>query len=212
MIFPVMPNVVSSSLIKPTVQYVSNHSDNRGGTFTVPAPVSPRRYVIYVTSNQSNDVALQSCTINGIQASVASMGNASFACALVPTGTSMTITPVYSSGAGGGSSYTGVVYVAYDLESPIWRFVGFNIGNSASVTLTALESSILLAPAQLDNDNQSASFATGMVRDFNSDNGSSYGQASAHHDAFASDQTYTVTCRIGTTNGTGCFLGVGMLR
>ena len=212
MSFPIMPNVVSSFLKKPTVQYVSNHSDNRGGTFTVPAPTSPNRYVIYVTSNQSNDVALQSCTMNGITASVASMGNASFACALVPTGTNITITPVYSSGAGNGSSYTGVVYVAYDLESPIWRSVGFNIGNPASVAVNALEGCIILAPAQLDNDNQSASFATGMVRDFNSDNGYSLGQASAHHDAFDRDQSYTVTCRIGVTNGTGCFLGVGVLR
>lgn len=207
-----MPNIMPQSPVTPTAAYVSFSATNQGGTFTVPSPTSANRFIVYVTTNQSGTVSLTSCTIAGVAASVASSGNASFACALVPTGTSIVITPTYASGAGTGTAYTSAVYVAYDLESPIWRAVGFNAGNAASVTLTVPENGLVFVPVQADNDNQTVTFSSPITRDVNGNNGASRGYASGHANAFTSGQSYTTTASIGTANGLGCYMGVGVLR
>jgi len=212
MTFPLMPTMVPAFISTPTVTYVTHSSTNLGGTFTVPSPTSTNRFIVYVTSNQNGTVNLASCTMNGIVASVASSGNASFACAAVPTGTSIVITPTYVSGGTSGTSSTSSVYVVYGLESTIWRSVAFNAGNPATASVLVPENGIILAPVQIDNDNQTALFTTGMTKDVDADNGSSRGLAHAHHNAFTSAQAYTVTCTVSTTNGVGNYMGVGVLR
>lgn len=212
MTFPLMPCVSPQSPLTPTASFVSRNSSNQGGTFTVPSPTSDNRFIVYVTSNQSGTVSLTSCTIAGVAASVASSGNASFACALVPSGTSITIATTYASGGGTGTSYNSGLYIVYDLESPIWRAVGFDAGNAASVTLTVPEKGLLFAPVQVDNDGQSCTFSSPIIRDANGDNGASRGYANGHANAFTSGQSYTATASIGTPNGLGCYMGVGILR
>jgi hypothetical protein len=212
MSFPLMPNIMPQSPVIPTTAYVSFSATNQGGTFTVPSPTSANRFIVYVTTNQTGSVSLTSCTIAGVAASVASSGNASFACALVPTGTSIVITPTYASGAGTSTAYTSAVYVAYDLESPIWMAVGFNAGNAASVTLTVPEKGLVFVPVQADNDNQTVTFSSPITSDVDGNNGASRGYASGHANAFTSGQSYTATASIGTANGLGCYMGVGVLR
>jgi len=207
-----MPAIISEPTLTPTASFVDISATNQGGTYTVPSPTSANRFIVYVTSNQGGAVSLTSCTIAGVNASVANSGNASFACALVPTGTSITISTVYAFGGGTGSGDISAVYVAYDLESPVWRSVGFNAGNPASATVLVPEKGLVFAPVQVDNDNQSVSFAAGMVRDANGNNGPSRGYASAHRNASTFSQYFTSTAVVGTTNGVGCYMGVGVLR
>lgn len=203
----------------PTVEYVTTTPGNNGGTVTVPSPTEADRYIIYVTARSATGVSLTSCTMNGIAAEVASSGVSSFACAKVPTGTSIVISTTYAAGGGTGSSYCGFVYVAYGLESPIWRAVNYNIGNPASATVTVPEGGLVFAPAWIDNDGQSPAFTEnsgqGIVRDIETDNGNSFGLASAHVNALTTtggDDNLNVTCQITTANGSGCYMGLGVLR
>lgn len=209
MTFPLMPFMLPSSGKAPTAALAAFRSGNVGGSFTIGAPTSAERFVVYATSNQNGPVNLTSCTMNGIAAQIANAGNASFACAKIPTGTTVDIATTYSVGGGTGSSYIGGVYVVYDLESPAWRQVAFNIGNPSSASLLVPEKGLIIAPVQISNDNQSAVFSTGMTRDANGDNGNSYGFAMAHHNAFLSSASYSVTCAV--SSGT-CFMGAGVLR
>ncbi|CAB4189847.1 hypothetical protein UFOVP1202_12 [uncultured Caudovirales phage] len=219
MSFPLSPVVTFSGT--PTVAYADVSSSNSGGTFTVPSPTQADRYIIYVTARSSTGVSLTSCTMNGRAAQVASSGVSSFACAKVPTGTSIDIVTNYFSGAGSGSSYCGFVYVAYGLESPIWRDVGYDIGagsgsaNAASELVTVPEGGLVFAPTWVDNDNQSATYSANLTRDVNADNGSSFGLACAHARAVTTtggSDFFTATCYIGTANSLGCYMGVGVLR
>ena len=205
----------------PTVEYVTTTGGNNGGTVTVPSPTEADRYIIYVTARSSTGVSLTSCTIGGIAAEVASSGVSSFACAKVPTGTSIVISTTYASGSGSGSSYCGFVYVAYGLESPIWREVGYDIGSGsgaagrAIAAVTVPEGGLVFTPTWIDNDGQSATYSANLTRDVNADNGASFGLASAHADAVVTvggDDTFTATCQITTANSLGCYMGVGVLR
>jgi hypothetical protein len=165
--------------------------------------------------------------MNGIAAEVASDGVSSFACAKVPTGTSIVISTTYASGSGSGSSYCGFVYVAYGLESPIWRSVSYDIGggsgsvNGAFVGITVPEGGLLFAPAWIDNDGQSPTYTLAgvsvntIIRDVESDNGNSFGLACAHASDFITrggGENCFVTCYITTANSLGCYMGVGVLR
>jgi hypothetical protein len=205
----------------PTVQYVTTTAGNNGGTVTVPSPTEADRYIIYVTARSSIGVYLASCTMNGIAAEVASIGVSSFACAKVPTGTSIVISTTYDTGSGTGSSYCGFVYVAYGLESPIWRDIGYDIGagsgsaNAATELVTVPEGGLVFAPAWIDNDGQSPTYSSNLIRDVESDNGNSYGLACAHANAVTTDggsDFFTATCYITTANSLGCYMGVGVLR
>ena len=205
----------------PTVAYVTTTGGNDGGTVTVPSPTEADRYIIYVTARSSTGVSLTSCTIGGIAAEVASSGVSSFACAKVPTGTSIVISTTYASGSGSGSSYCGFVYVAYGLESPIWRDVGYDIGSGSGSAgqaielVTVPEGGLVFAPTWVDNDNQSASYSANLTRDVNANNGASFGLACAHADAVTTvggDDFFYATCSIGTANSLGCYMGVGVLR
>jgi hypothetical protein len=205
----------------PTVEYVTTTGGNTGGTVTVPSPTESDRYIIYVTARSSTGVSLTSCTIGGISAEVASSGVSSFACAKVPTGTSIVISTTYASGGGSGSSYCGFVYVAYGLESPIWRDVGYDIGSGsgyagrASEIVNVPEGGLVFTPTWVDNDNQSATYSANLTRDVNDNNGASYGLASAHADAVVTvggDENFIATCQIATANSLGCYMGVGVLR
>lgn len=209
MTFPLMPVMMPSSKV-PTVEFKASSSGNLGGTFTIGSPSSEDRFVVFVTSNQVGNVDLTSCTMNGVAASVASSRNASFACAPIPTGSTVNIVTNYASGGGTSTEYAGFVYVVYGLESPVWRYAGLSIsGTLASLTVPVPESGLIFSPVQISNDKSSVAFSSGMTLDVNRLNGTSSRMAAAHHNAFPATSTYTLTCRV--SDGAAS-MGAGVLR
>jgi hypothetical protein len=198
-----MPNPTTFSPI-PTVTYLTAGGSanlSRSATSTE----AGNRYIVFAASGSTTSV-LSSCLINGVAAELANSGNASFACAYVPTGTTVTAVPTFSSGSTGSSSMS-ALYAVYGLESPTWRSVTFDSGAPASASITIPQDGLIFAPVWLNNDNQTPVF-TGVTLDFESDNGNSFGLATGHRDA-SDAGTYTVSVSVGA--GT-LYMGLGCLR
>jgi len=204
MTFPLMPNPTTFAP-NPTVTYLTAGGSanlSRSATSTEAAD----RYIVFIASGSTTSV-LSSCSINGVSSQIANSGNASFACAFVPTGTTVTAVPTFSSGSTGSSSMS-ALYAVYGLESPIWRSVTFGSGPlSASASITIPQGGLIFAPVWLNNDNQNPVF-TGVTLDFEGNNGNSFGLATGHRDA-SDAGTYTVSVSIGS--GT-LYMGLGCLR
>ena len=199
-----MPNPTTFAP-NPTVTYLTAGGSanlSRSATSTEAAD----RYIVFIASGSTTSV-LSSCSINGVSSQIANSGNASFACAFVPTGTTVTAVPTFSSGSTGSSSMS-ALYAVYGLESPIWRSVTFGSGPlSASASITIPQGGLIFAPVWLNNDNQNPVF-TGVTLDFEGNNGNSFGLATGHRDA-SDAGTYTVSVSIGS--GT-LYMGLGCLR
>lgn len=203
MTFPLMPNPTTFAP-DPTVTYlIAGGSANLSRSAT--STESADRYIVFISSGSTTSV-LSSCLINGVAAELANSGNASFACAYVPTGTTVTAVPTFSSGSTGSSSMA-ALYAVYGLESPTWRSVTFGSGNPASANITIPQSGLIFAPVWLNNDNQSPVF-TNATLDFETNNGNSFGLATGHRDA-SDAGTYTVSVSVGA--GT-LYMGLGCLR
>jgi len=203
MTFPLMPNPTTFAP-NPTVTYLAAGGSanlSRSATSTEAAD----RYIVFIASGSTTSV-LSSCSINGVSSQIANSGNSSFACAYVPTGTTVTAVPTFSSGSTGSSSMS-ALYAVYGLESPIWRSVTFGSGNPASASITIPQGGLIFAPVWLNNDNQNPVF-TGVTLDFEGNNGNSFGLATGHRDA-SDAGTYTVSVSVGS--GT-LYMGLGCLR
>jgi hypothetical protein len=99
------------------------------------------------------------------------------------------------------------LYAVYGLESPIWRSVTFNTGAPSSASITIPQDGLIFVPVWIDNDGQNPVF-TGATRDFESDNGNSFGLATGHKDASnAGAYTVSVSVAAGTMH-----MGLGCLR
>ena len=204
MTFPLMPNP-TTFLPNPTVTYLTANGGN-ADVVSATSTAAANRFIVFVSS-ASAPAVMSSCSINGVAAEVANSGNATFACAYVPTGTTVTATPTFSSGGTTGSSGMSALYAVYGLESPIWRSVAFDSGAPASDSITIPQGGLIFAPVWLNNDNQTPVF-TGATLDFESDNGNSYGLAVGHRNA-SDAGTYTVSVSVGS--GT-LYMGLGCLR
>jgi hypothetical protein len=204
MSFPLMPNPTPFAPV-PTVTYLTaGGSANLSKSAT--STEAENRYIVFAASGSTTSV-LSSCLINGVAAELANSGNASFACAYVPTGTTVTAVPTFSSGSTGSSSMA-ALYAVYGLESPIWRSVTFGSGPlSASASITIPQDGLIFAPVWLNNDNQAPVF-TNATLDFEGNNGNSFGLATGHRDA-SDAGTYTVSVSVGS--GT-LYMGLGCLR
>ena len=189
----------------PTVTYLDGFPFGNASTRSATSTPAENRFVVYIASTNTTAV-MTSCLINGVAAKVANSGAASFACAYVPTGTTVTAVPTFSSGGTTGSSGMAALYAVYGLESPIWRSVAFNSGSPASTSITIPQDGLIFVPVWLNNDNQSPAF-TGATRDAEGDNGSSNGWATGHRDASAAG-TYTVSVAASAT----MYMGLGCLR
>lgn len=203
MTFPLMPNPTTFAP-NPTVTYLTAGGSgnlSRSATSTEAA----NRFIVFAASGSTTSV-LSSCLINGVAAQLANSGNSSFACAFVPTGTTVTAVPTFSSGSTGSSSMS-ALYAVYGLESPIWRSVTFGSGNPASASITIPQGGLIFAPVWLNNDNQAPVF-TNATLDFETNNGNSFGLATGHRDA-SDAGTYTVSVSVGS--GT-LYMGLGCLR
>lgn len=199
-----MPNPTPFAPV-PTVTYLTAGGSanlSRSATSTEAAD----RYIVFIASGSTTSV-LSSCLINGVATELANSGNASFACAYVPTGTTVTAVPTFSSGSTGSSSMA-ALYAVYGLESPIWRSATFGSGPlSASASITIPQGGLIFAPVWLNNDNQTPAF-TNATLDFEGNNGNSFGLATGHRDA-SDAGTYTVSVSVGS--GT-LYMGLGCLR
>ena len=204
MSFPLMPNTTTFAR-DPTVTYLTAGGSanlSKSATSTEAAD----RYIVFIASGSTTSV-LSSCLINGVAAELANSGNASFACAFVPTGTTVTAVPTFSSGSTGSSSMA-ALYAVYGLESPIWRSATFSSGaTSTSASISIPQGGLIFVPVWLNNDGQNPVF-TNATRDFESDNGNSFGLATGHRDASAGG-AYTVSVSVGV--GT-LYMGLGCLR
>lgn len=204
MSFPIMPQVIPFSPI-PTVTYLDGFPYGNASTRSATSTPAENRFIVYVAS--TNTTALMtSCLINGVAAEVANSGAASFACAHVPTGTTVTADPTFSVGGTTGSSGMAAMYAVYGLESPIWRSVTYNSGSPSSASIYIPQDGVLFVPVWLNNDNQSPAF-TGATRDAEGDNGSSLGWATGHRDA-SDAGIYTVSVSAAAT----MYMGLGVLR
>lgn len=204
MTFPLMPNPTTFAP-NPTVTYLTANSGN-ADVVSATSTAAADRFIVFVSSASATAV-MSSCSINGVAAQVANSGNATFACAYVPTGTTVTATPTFSSGGTTGSSGMSALYAVYGLESPIWRSVTFDSGAPASASITIPQGGLIFAPVWLNNDNQTPVF-TNATLDFETDNGNSFGLATGHRDA-SNAGTYTVSVSVGS--GT-LYMGLGCLR
>lgn len=200
-----MPQVVPFSPV-PTVSFLAGFAYGNASTRSATSTPAENRFVVYIASTNTTAV-MTSCLINGVAAEVANSGAASFACAYVPTGTTVTADPTFSVGGTTGSSGMSALYAVYGLESPIWRSVNFGEGsNIASASITIPQDGLIFVPVQLNNDNQSPAF-TNATRDAEGDNGGSYGWATGHRDASAAG-TYTVS----VSALAFLYMGLGCLR
>lgn len=199
-----MPQPVPFSPV-PTVTYLDGFPFGNASTRSATSTPADNRFIVYIAS--TNTTALMtSCLINGVAAEVANSGAASFACAYVPTGTTVTADPTFSVGGTTGSSGMSAMYAVYGLESPIWRSVTYDSGAPSSASITIPQDGLIFVPVWLNNDNQSPAF-TGATRDAEGDNGSSYGWATGHRDA-SDAGTYTVSVSASAT----MYMGLGCLR
>ena len=202
--FPLMPVVPPFSKI-PTVTYLAGFQFGNASTRSASSTEANDRFIVYIAS--TNTTALMtSCLINGVAAQVTNSGAASFACAYVPTGTTVTADPTFSVGGTTGSSGMAALYAVYGLESPIWRSVTFNSGSPSSASIAIPQDGLIFVPVWLNNDSQSPAF-TGATRDGEGDNGSSYGWATGHRNA-SDAGTYTVSVSASAT----MYMGLGCLR
>lgn len=199
-----MPQVVPFSPV-PTVDYLAGFAFGNASTRSATSTPAENRFVVYIASTNTTAV-MTSCLINGVAAEVANSGAASFACAYVPTGTTVTADPTFSVGGTTGSSGMSALYAVYGLESPIWRAVAYDSGSPSSASITIPQDGLIFVPVWLSNDNQSPAF-TNATRDAEGDNGSSYGWATGHRDASAAG-TYTVSVSASST----MYMGLGCLR
>jgi hypothetical protein len=204
MTFPLMPVVPPFSKI-PTVTYLAGFPFGNASTRSASSTEANDRFIVYIGSTNTTAV-MTSCLINGVAAEVANSGAASFACAYVPTGTTVTAVPTFSVGGTTGSSGMAAMYAVYGLESPIWRSVTYNSGAPSSASIVIPQDGLIFVPVWLNNDNQSPAF-TGATRDAEGDNGSSYGWATGHRDA-SDAGTYTVSVAATAT----MYMGLGCLR
>ena len=192
----------------PTVTFLSAFANGNSPVRSASSTPAPDRFIVFITSCQTTAV-MSSCSINGVGASVANSGGASFACAYVPTGSTVTATPTFSSGGTSTSSGMAALYAVYGLESPIWRSVNFVSGvgpQSASITIP--DYGVIMVPVQFNNDGLSPTL-TGATLDFESDNGGGQGLATGHRDASVA-ATYTISLG-GFSISTG-YMGLGALR
>lgn len=199
-----MPQVVPFSPV-PTVDYLAGFAYGNASTRSATSTPAENRFVVYIASTNTTAV-MTSCLINGVAAEVANSGAASFACAYVPTGTTVTADPTFSVGGTTGSSGMSALYAVYGLESPIWRAVAYDSGSPSSASITIPQDGLIFVPVWLNNDNQSPAF-TNATRDAEGDNGSSLGWATGHRDASAAG-TYTVSVSASAT----MYMGLGCLR
>lgn len=202
-----MPVVANFSSI-PTVTFLSAYTLGNSPARTATSTAASNRFIVFVTSASATAV-MSSCSINGVSASVANSGSASFACAYVPTGSSITATPTFSSGGVATAFGMAAMYAVYGLESSVWRATAFNAASfGASATVSIPQDGVLFAPVWLDNDNQSPGF-TNATLDFESDNGGGAGLATGHRDA-SPGGSYTVSIFAGFS--TQLRMGLGVLR
>lgn len=205
MTFPLMPNTTTFAP-EPTVTYLTANGGN-ADVVSATSTEAADRFIVFVSSASATAV-MSSCSINGVAAQVANSGNATFACAYVPTGTTVTATPTFSSGGTTTSSGMSALYAVYGLESPIWRSATFSSGaTSTSASITIPQGGLIFVPVWLNNDGQNPVF-TNATRDFESDNGNSFGLATGHRDASAGGAyTVSVSVAVGTL-----YMGLGCLR
>ena len=211
MSFPLMPMVSPFSTV-PTVTFLSAFTTGNSPVRSASSTAASNRFIVLATSCATNAV-MTSCSINGVAAEVANSGGASFACAFVPTGATVTATPVFSSGGVANTTGMAALYAVYGLESPVWRGTAYNQSNyvypypsTATTSIFIPQSGVLFAPTWMNNDNQSPTF-TNATLDFESDNGGGYGLATGHRDA-SNEATYTVSI----TAYAELHMGLGVLR
>jgi len=204
MSFPLMPFANPISPV-PTVTYLDGFPYGNASTRSATSTPAENRFIVYIGSTNTTAV-MTSCLINGVAAEVANSGAASFACAYVPTGTTVTADPTFSVGGTTGSSGMAAMYAVYGLESPIWRSVTYDSGAPSSASIVIPQDGLIFVPVWLNNDSQSPAF-TGATRDGEGDNGNSYGWATGHRDASAAG-TYTVSVSASAT----MYMGLGCLR
>lgn len=202
-----MPIVQPYSTV-PTVTFLSAFTSGNSPARSASSSPATNRFIALVTSCQTTAV-MSSCTINGVAAEVANSGNASFACAYVPTGTTVTATPTFSSGGVIDTTGMAALYAIYGLESPIWRSVTFETARAPSALITIPQWGVIMVPMQLNNDNQNPTMGNATL-DFESDNGGGRGLATGHRDA--SDAGSYIVSIANTDVYTTCYMGLGALR
>lgn len=208
MSFPLMP-LMPLRIPPTTTTYLGRKGGNVGFSVTGVAE-SPNRYIVFASSS-SAAATMTSCTINGINAVITSIGNSTFAVAKVPTGTTITSVATYSSGAVSLDSSSAVMSM-YSVDSLLDLTIKgsyFNTGNPASINLDMIQDGLIIAIAWISNDNQNPTYSEGMIEDFGGSLGNSRGQSGGHRDTTNISGAYNLTLSVHA--GTN-YLGAIVLR
>ena len=181
---------------QPVVTFISAADGDGPFTLTEANPRPDRWIVFMVAGTTTASYTMTGCTFNGIPASsIVTIGNTSFALACVPTGTSITVTPTYSTAPGGKLA---VYSVVGELESPVFSSPDYaTAAGTVYNTVTMIDRGIVFSALWSTNDNNAFTWSSPMVRTVNDTSlGTSRGASMAYREN-TPNGLYTLSCSVG---------------
>jgi hypothetical protein len=212
MTFPLMP-LVQSALPTPVVTFCGS-ADNFPTSMTSLGADDPNRFLVITRSSGSSTSDAITCTVGGVSQTVwypqssgavtaNTTGYAQFVIVSVPTGTSVATSA--TGNTGGKTAW----YTVTGLAGSIPFNGRINAGNPASGSVTMIENGIVFASLWSDNDNNSFTWSSPLIRTVNDTSlGASRGASMAYRSDTPSG-AYTVSVSMAIGN---MYMGAIVLR